>query len=576
MLLMLVLLRLERRLQIGTAGAQPESAVTGARLAQATGGDHEFGKAHWIALLGAFVWLAHPLFVSTTLYVVQRHAMLPLTFVLLAFLSWDAGYGRLRRGLTLAGIAWIVLGVGGCSLLAGLSKANGFLAPLLVLVAIAVVYGPDLTKQPPAIRRRIRLTAGVVLGIPAALVLMYLIARLGRGFDFSGVRDFTLGERLMTQPRVLLDYIGLLLAPRAGGGGVFVEGFQASRGLFQPWTTLPAMLTVLGLITAAVVSARRMPALSFAVLFYFAAHLMESSVIMLELYFEHRNYLPAAFLGWPLARWLVTGRLLPGLRAALVLVIPVALLLLTFLRAGLWGDPVLLAAASASHNPQSVRAQADAATRLAQEGDPFIAAQHLRNALETRPDSVEIALNLIGIECRMGAVSADALWRGREALSRNRVWHQSLIVWMKNLMSPAVRQACAGLDLDAVASLVTEMAANPSASSGVPRRQNLLHLQGHLAIQQGDLDLALERFNQALDLRPQPDFALSQAADLGNAGFSAWGLRHLDYYLSMPEPGLRRVRSMQSLHNWLLHRSGYYREEIKYLRDALAKDADPD
>ncbi len=37
------------------------------------------------AVFGAAFWLLHPLFVSTTLYIVQREAMLPATFTLLAF-----------------------------------------------------------------------------------------------------------------------------------------------------------------------------------------------------------------------------------------------------------------------------------------------------------------------------------------------------------------------------------------------------------------------------------------------------------------------------------------------------------
>jgi protein O-mannosyl-transferase len=522
-----------------------------------------------IALLAGLLWMAHPLFVSTTLYVVQRHAMLAFTFVLLAFLCWDAAYTRLREGRWWSGMAWAVLGVGGCTLLAGLSKANGFLAPLLVLMALLTVYRADLSGLVAETRRRIRWVAALILGIPASAVVIYLLRRIPGRLDVSGVRDFTLAERLLTQPRALSDYLWSLLVPRAGGGGVFVEDFSASQGLLDPWTTLPSMLLVLGLVIAAIWFARRMPVMSFAILFYFAAHLMESTVIMLELYFEHRNYLPAAFLAWPLARWLVLGRILSRLRLALAVVLPLVLLLLTFQRATVWGDPALLAALSSHHSPASARAQMVAATEIRQAGDPEAAADQVRRALELHPGSVELALNLIGHECQAGAVSAEALAAARHALSLNRVWHQGIIRWLKQAMASRVRQGCAGLELEDIAGLLAAMGSNPSAVTASPRRQNYVHLKAHLALQMGNPEEALALFNEALEIRANPDFALSQAADLGNAGYPAWGVRHLDYFLALPEPPLRRIRDMRSLHERLLHRTGYFKREVELLRKSL-------
>src|SRR3546814_19867519 len=46
------------------------------------------------AAIGTGMWLLHPLFVSTTLYIVQREAMLPATFTLLGLLAWLHGRDR--------------------------------------------------------------------------------------------------------------------------------------------------------------------------------------------------------------------------------------------------------------------------------------------------------------------------------------------------------------------------------------------------------------------------------------------------------------------------------------------------
>src|SRR5574337_118723 len=86
------------------------------------------------AVIGAGFWLLHPLFVSTTLYIVQREAMLPATFTLLGLLAWLHGRAALARGRTWRGLTWIAVGLGGCTVLGVLSKANGILLPALALL----------------------------------------------------------------------------------------------------------------------------------------------------------------------------------------------------------------------------------------------------------------------------------------------------------------------------------------------------------------------------------------------------------------------------------------------------------
>src|SRR3546814_2781159 len=76
------------------------------------------------AVVGAGMWLLHPLFVSTTLYIVQREAMLPATFTLLGSLAWLHGREAITQGNNCRGLAWIAVGLGGCTALGVLSKAR--------------------------------------------------------------------------------------------------------------------------------------------------------------------------------------------------------------------------------------------------------------------------------------------------------------------------------------------------------------------------------------------------------------------------------------------------------------------
>jgi tetratricopeptide (TPR) repeat protein len=74
-----------------------------------------------------------------------------------------------------------------------------------------------------------------------------------------------------------------------------------STSLWHPWTTLPSILLVLLLIGFGLSQMKKRPILSFAILFFFLNHIPESTIIGLELVFEHRNYLPSLFLFLPVA-----------------------------------------------------------------------------------------------------------------------------------------------------------------------------------------------------------------------------------------------------------------------------------
>ncbi|MCK4252415.1 tetratricopeptide repeat protein, partial [candidate division WOR-3 bacterium] len=76
---------------------------------------------------------------------------------------------------------------------------------------------------------------------------------------------------------------------------------NVSSSIFHPWTTLPAILIIFSLIGLGLSQMRKRPILSFAILFFFLNHLIESTVIGLELAFEHRNYLPSLFLFLPVS-----------------------------------------------------------------------------------------------------------------------------------------------------------------------------------------------------------------------------------------------------------------------------------
>jgi tetratricopeptide (TPR) repeat protein len=546
-------------------------------------------RLSWAAVLASALWMLHPLFVSTTLYVVQREAMLPALFTLIGLLLWLRGRAFILDGRAPFGLVLLLLGLPACTILAALCKANGLLLPALALVIELTVLR---SCQPPAqvaadvqYRRWMRLLAW----LPALVVLGYLIYQGLNGVvhGVSSIRPWTLGQRLLTEPRVICQYLRLLWLPQPYSAGLFNDQVQASASLNSPWTTLPAILTVLGLLVIGWRIRRRHPAIAAAVLFYFVGQSMESSTIALELYFEHRNYVPALLMFWPLAIWLCdvkglpwsrttypdTTRAVAAIKSALAVVAPLALATLTWANADLWGNTRDQALLWAERNPGSARAQAYAANAEMLAGRPDRAIVRLSPLVAQRPDEVQLALNLFAAECQAGSVSESTWNHARQSLRTTRDPGTLLANWFGHVIDEADRPACPQADLDHAQTLLGDAMANLSLRAIPGRLQDIYNLLGRIALARGNADVALVNFDRALAEQPRESTAFSQAAMLGATGHPREGLAHLATYERLRPLERTGPWSMVTVHEWVLRRQGYWAHELINLRATLADDA---
>lgn len=574
--------------------------------------DADQRRVDMASVLGAAFWLMHPLFVSTTLYIVQREAMLPTTFTLLGLLAWLRGRTALQHGLRLSGMAWMLYGLFACTLLGTLSKANGALLPAL---ALAIEYG--LLRTSP--RASVRTTSGiyrvslfVLAWLPALLVLCYLLAEGLQGFlhGISSVRTWTLGQRLLTEPRVLMEYLDLLWLPRPFTPGLFNDNVQASTSLWAPATTPPALLAVFALIAGAWRYRRQHPFIATAVLFYFVGQSIESTTISLELYFEHRNYLPALLMFWPLALWLCNVRVphdttagvdlnarrptvapvkettllhlhpadssmltLRKAKPALAVALLIGLGLMTYTNAEVWGNTHDQAILWAALNPGSPRAQASAAIAERVAGHPELAVLRLKRLLAKDSDQVQLALNLFSAQCQLGNVEPSTLDASRTALRTSRDTGNLMVHWFDGLMEQSKHPPCRELNLQTIASLLDAAQQNPYLTTNPGRRQDLYYLQGHLALIRGNADSALADFNQGLDTQVRESDALAQAALLGAMGYPRYGLAHLDHYEAVQQQAALPGFGMPRIHAWVLQQQRYWPKELARLRATLQQDA---
>jgi len=264
----------------------------------ALAGCYPAGTGTFVALAGAAVWAVNPVQTQAVTYIVQRMAVMAALFYLAGL--WAYLRARLSAGRRRAGY-FLLTGV--MALAAVLSKENAILLPLSLLV-LEIIFFVTPDREKALSRPFWRRPAFILAIILAGAVLAGLTVFVGgnplfflHGYDW---RPFTLTERVLTQPRIVLFYLSQLFYPLPSRLSI-THDVVLSGSLFSPWTTLPAIVLVFGLITAAWQLRRRFPLFAWAVLFYFLNHLVESTVIPLELIFEHRNYLPSFFLFVPVA-----------------------------------------------------------------------------------------------------------------------------------------------------------------------------------------------------------------------------------------------------------------------------------
>lgn len=245
-------------------------------------------QSRMIALGAAILWALNPIQTQAVTYIVQRMAVLVALFSALGMLSYIKFRMNPKEWLHLG---WAVL----CFFLALGAKENGLLFPVSLLLVELLFF-----QSSKVMRLDTRLVAaGLILGAACCLLFVYYNPATLPWLDYSA-RSFTLHERVLTEFRVVVHYLSLIFYPSPDRLAL-LHDVELSQSLFSPLTTLWAVLFIVALLGSAVMRVTKSPVYSFAVLYFFLNHLVESTVVPLEIVFEHRNYLPSLFLFWPLA-----------------------------------------------------------------------------------------------------------------------------------------------------------------------------------------------------------------------------------------------------------------------------------
>jgi hypothetical protein len=430
--------------------------------------------ARWLALFGASIWLLHPLLASTVLYVVQRMAMLSTLFTLLAMLAYMHGRFAWQEQHRRTAIVLIGTLVPLCTVLAAFSKENGILAPALCAVVELIAF------RPPAGSRRGWLARSFVcaaLILPAIAVIILTFANVPFFTGGYGNRAFTLPERVMTESRVLWDYIMAILLPGGPRLGLYHDDFPISHGLLDPATTLLAI----GAWFATLVFAWRVrawiPALALGLGLFLVGQALESSVFALVIYFEHRNYLPAIGIIWAAMGLLAFAeqRLRPRLRHASAIFAVAAIVLVaemaagTSVRAHAWSDTRSIIDQALLTHPGSERAHYDSVLWALYQNPPAFArakkdADWLRNSSDANTARVG-AITRALVDCKADGRVEPALVK-QIFTGPPGPYEQDLLLAIELLSDAVAQSPCAGLTTAQMAEQLSRMLDRWEAATG--------------------------------------------------------------------------------------------------------------
>lgn len=247
---------------------------------------------YFIALLSSALWAIHPIQIQAVTYIVQRMASMAALFYIIGIFCYLKA--RMSPSMAYRILFW---GLCGLAFLMGISSKNNAIVLPVFLLLSEFVFFRDLSQKSTQKQAIAVLFCGSMV-MAAAGVFLFMDGNLS--FGAYKQRPFTMYQRLLTQPGIVLFYLSQIFYPIASRFSI-THDVMYSTSLFTPWTTLPSIIIILLLICLAFWRIKKNPVLSFAILFFFGNHGIESTILPLEMVFEHRNYLPTLFLFVPIA-----------------------------------------------------------------------------------------------------------------------------------------------------------------------------------------------------------------------------------------------------------------------------------
>jgi tetratricopeptide (TPR) repeat protein len=351
----------------------------------------------WIPFFTVLLWLVHPLQTQSVSYIVQRMTSLTAMFFILSLLL----FAEYRMATTPKKKLALFAGFICAGLLALGTKETGATLPFFVVLYDVLFFQPTIFAW---LKRRAPVLITILI-LFALIAWMYLgadpLEKIRQGYR---LRDFTMGQRLLTELRVVIFYLSLMAWPHPSRLNL-EHDFSLSHSLLHPPATALSLAILLVFISAAIYFVKRERLLSFCIFWFFGNLAIESSIIGLELVFEHRTYLPS--MGALLAVVVLIRRLIRPQWVSIGLLFAAATIMAvwTHQRNQVWSDDVILWQDCVKKSPGKARPYNNLASVQARMGNFEDALINYQTAIALKPDYAEAHYSIGVILAKQGKLS---------------------------------------------------------------------------------------------------------------------------------------------------------------------------
>ena len=350
--------------------------------------------ASWLPLAVTLIWLVNPVHTQSVTYIYQRMTSLAALFFLIALYAYAAARlakeGRRKLLLYSFCLVSIILAVG--------SKENAMMLPFFIILYEFLFFSTDTIKGGRLRWVTIAMLLGVVAGCAIIMLGVNPVEYLRQGYSNEVYTPLT---RLYTEFRVVIYYLTLLLVPLPSRLHLDYH-YPLSTSLLSPPSTLLSLLFIVALLVAALYLRRRQPLIAFGILWYFGNLVIESTIIPLELVYEHRTYLPS--MGVAMVLGMLIFLLIKSRVVIAVLVTTVVLFgsLFTYERNEVWSSRVTFWSDNLEKTPANPRVHNNLGFALVTENKLQQAEHHFLEAVRLDPEYDETHSNLGALYQRLG------------------------------------------------------------------------------------------------------------------------------------------------------------------------------
>lgn len=462
----------------------------------------------YLALFVSIVWAVSPIQESAIFLTIQRMTLLATSMMLISLIIivsvWEKERGKLSS-LTLY-------------FLSGLFCILGLLFKEVAILTVFYVYAAAYLARSSGVQVYLYALIRYSCIIVALACIAYFFADHAKMQSLYEKRDFTMAERLMTEGRVLVDYIRQILLPSMSGLGPFHDGYTISRNMFEPLSTFFSWAAILIIIGASFILRKRVPLLFFATLWFFLGHTLESTFLPLEIYFEHRNYLAAYGV-----LLLVVVSLFASMSTKIafcILIVYISLIsFVSYTSAKVWGSQEGLYHIWLSESPSSTRARIEVVKNELSKGRPASAEDIYKSGLVYHREHAGYYLfGYIIDRCltpyyKFDNISKDKLYN---VIDGSGFDHASLegISW---LVKSWEKWNC-DLNLDDIEDIAERYLSSGKFFNVKDARLSIENNLSKIAVKQGDLNDAVSYLESNYEVSSDPTFLINAAYLLASGG----------------------------------------------------------